>query len=110
MYNTIENRMTLGIRIAGASDAPDLRRLAQLDTARPLRGTALLAIVDGRPVAAVSLADGRVVADPFIRTAAVVQMLQVRRAQLAQHGAGTSSLPRRPRTLALRRRLGTHAL
>jgi hypothetical protein len=109
MYNTIDNRMTLGIRIADDSDAPVLRRLAQLETARPLQGTVLMAIVDGRPVAAIALADGRVVADPFIRTAAVVQMLQVRRAQLAEHGAGASR-PRRPRALELRRRLGTHAL
>ena len=71
------------LRAARPNDESDLRRLAALDSARPLRGTALVAEVDGRPVAALDLNDGRVVADPFERTADVVELLRVRAARLA---------------------------
>jgi hypothetical protein len=37
---------------------------------------------DGRPVAAVSLSDGAVIADPFVATADVVALLQLRARQL----------------------------
>lgn len=57
-------------------------RLAALDSARPLEGEVLLAYVDDDPVAAISLADGRVVADPFRRTAHVVELLRMRAEQL----------------------------
>jgi hypothetical protein len=57
------------------SDASDLRRLAELDSARPLSGTALIAEHQGHAVAAVSLHDRRSIADPFLPTADVVEML-----------------------------------
>ena len=57
--------------------------LAQLDTARPLYGEALVALVDGRLVAAISLGDGRVIADPLAPTAEARALLHQRAAQLA---------------------------
>jgi hypothetical protein len=57
------------------SDAPDLRRLAELDSARPLAGPALIAEHGGHAVAAVSLDGRRSIADPFLPTANVVEML-----------------------------------
>ena len=54
---------TIAIRPAAADEAADVRRLAYLDSQRPLRGDALIALADDVPVAAISLADGRVVAD-----------------------------------------------
>jgi len=69
---------TIVIRPAHTDDAFAVRRLAYLDSQRPLRGDALIALADDVPVAAISLADGRVVADPFRPTADVVELLQLR--------------------------------
>jgi hypothetical protein len=62
---------------ANADDA-SVRRLAALDDRRPPHGPALLAYEDGELRAAVGLVDGRSVADPFHRTADIVQMLRLR--------------------------------
>jgi hypothetical protein len=66
------------IRMATREDARALRRLAQLDDATELEGDALLALIAGHPVAALSLTDGRVVADPFIRSLHAVELLNIR--------------------------------
>jgi hypothetical protein len=79
--NTQLNDMVL--RTGRPTDEAALRRLAALDSARPLRGSALVAEVAGRPVAALDLNDGRVVADPFEHTAEVVELLRNRAAGLA---------------------------
>jgi hypothetical protein len=63
------------IRTSTASDVTELRRLAELDSARPLTGPALIAEHGGHPVAAVSLDGERAIADPFLPTADVVEML-----------------------------------
>jgi hypothetical protein len=80
----------LAIRRGHPSDAAELRSLAALDSARPLTGDTVVAVVDGRVVAAVSLHDGRVVADPFEPTADIVHMLRM-------HTAGGRSRAARPR-------------
>ena len=69
---------TVSLRPARPEDASTVRSLAYLDNTRPLRGDVVLGEVDGRAVAAVSLADGRVVADPFVKTADVVALLRMR--------------------------------
>ena len=56
------------IRYATEHDTETLKRLAELDSQRPLTGTVLVAGPGGVPAAALSLEDGRVVADPFQRT------------------------------------------
>jgi hypothetical protein len=76
----------LTIRLAGEDDADVLRRLAALDSARPLHGRVLLAESDGVPVAALSLEVGAVTADPFQYTADAVHMLRLRRYQLLRQG------------------------
>jgi hypothetical protein len=43
----------------------------------------LLALIDGKAVAALSLRDGRVVANPFVRTDAEVVLVRLRRARAA---------------------------
>lgn len=88
--NTQLHEMVL--RADRPTDEAALRRLAALDSARPLRGRALVAEVAGRPVAALDLSDGRVVADPFEHTANVVELLRNRAAGLAE---GTERAPRR---------------
>ena len=66
----------LSVRPASADDAFALRRLAQVDSARPLRGDVLLAETDGRLLAAVEVESGRAVADPFYPSAELVELLR----------------------------------
>ena len=69
---------TISIRPATAADGRTLVRLAALDSVRPLPfGPVLIAEIDGEPKAALSLKTGQVVADPFSRTADVVELLRV---------------------------------
>ncbi|MDE3134768.1 MAG: hypothetical protein KGL15_11940 [Acidobacteriota bacterium] len=77
----------LVIRLAVAADDAKLRRLAHLDSARPLSGQALLAEQSGSLVAALSLDDGAAIADPFVASADAVTMLCVRAAQLRESAA-----------------------
>jgi len=93
--NTQLNEMVL--RTGRPADEAAIRRLALLDSARPLRGEALVAEVSGRPVAAIDLSDGRVVADPFEHTADVVELLRVRAGEM------TPRPQRTPRTGMLAR-------
>jgi hypothetical protein len=80
----------LVVRRGRHADNDALAILAALDSARPLTGERVLAELDGRIVAAVSLHDGRVIADPFVETDDVVAMLRV-------HTAGGRSAAARPR-------------
>ena len=66
------------IRRSHEADTDPLRRLAELDSQRPLEGPALIGYIGGRPAAAVSLTDGRVVADPFENTVHLTQILRMR--------------------------------
>ena len=79
---------TIAMKVA-ASDQDDrvVRKLAELDSSRPPQGPVVVALVDGRPVAAASLVDGGVVADPFVPSADVVELLQARVAATAQAAA-----------------------
>ena len=70
------------LRVATPADAATLRRLAELDSAATPAGRTLLAEVDGAPVAAISLQRREIVADPFVPTAEVVELLRTRAAQL----------------------------
>jgi hypothetical protein len=90
--NTQLNEMVL--RAGRPTDDAALRRLALLDSARPLRGQALVAEVSGRPVAALDLSDGRVVADPFEHTAEVVELLRTRAQNMKPAPAHRSMLDR----------------
>ncbi|MCW2986630.1 MAG: hypothetical protein JWR63_4200, partial [Conexibacter sp.] len=71
------------IRPAFPDDAHALARLAALDSSRLPTGPLLLAEIDGEPWAAVALRNGRAIADPFRPTAALVDLLRRRAAQLA---------------------------
>src|SRR4051812_29609797 len=89
------------IRSPRPDEAFAVRRLAYLDSRRPLRGDLLVAFVDGEALAAVSLADGAVVADPFTHSADVVELLRLR----AQRPATLTSPARLRRAGGLRARL-----
>jgi hypothetical protein len=75
------------VRAAVATDGEALRRLAELDSARPLHEPVLLGEIDGAVAAAVSLHDGRAVADPFRHTASLVSTLRMRAAGVQAHEA-----------------------
>jgi hypothetical protein len=67
---------SLLLRPADDDDTFVVRRLAALDSARPLHGDVILAFLGERPVAAISLLDGRLVADPFSDSAHAAELLR----------------------------------
>lgn len=73
---------TVTLRFAYPDDEVALWRLAVLDSSRPLIGPVLLAEVGGELRTALSLRDGRVIADPFRRTAGLIELLRARARQL----------------------------
>jgi hypothetical protein len=93
---------TISIRAAAPGDGPALNRLAALDSSPVPFGPALIAEVDGAPRAALQLRDGRVIADPFERTAELVQLLKVHAATVIDSGEET-------RPFGFARRLGLAA-
>jgi hypothetical protein len=70
------------IRLLSESDADDLRVLAERDSARAPNGNVLGVERDGRLLAAISTSTGVVVADPFHRTADLVDLLRIRAGHL----------------------------
>jgi hypothetical protein len=84
------------IRPANPDDLTVVERLAALDSQQPLEGDALIAELEGIAVAALSVRSGRVVADPFVHTAGVVDLLRVRAAPETPT-RGRTRLLRRPR-------------
>ena len=71
------------IRRAVAADKAALEALAALDSSEPLTNPVLIGELRGEPVAALDLCDGTVVADPFVATASVVELLQLRARQVS---------------------------
>ena len=88
---------TLTIRMAVPADVAALSRLARLDSVPPPEPVRMLvAEADGELRAALPLGGGRAIADPFQRTAELVEMLAERARQLE---------PPTPRRTGRRRRL-----
>jgi hypothetical protein len=96
-YNEVPSRPawrsepSVELRPARPGDDAAVRELTALDDARPLDGPVLLALIAGRPVAAIALGDQRVVANPFLPTAHAVSLLRMR----AGHLSRASRRPRR---------------
>jgi hypothetical protein len=90
------------LRTARADDDADLIRLAELDCARPLPGPALVAEENGALAAALCISTGRAVADPFVPSLHLVELL--RRHAASEHAPaaarGRPLLPRLARRLA----------
>jgi hypothetical protein len=104
MTFTALSQPTISIRPAIAGDGPVLMRLAALDSAPVPFGPALIAEVDGEPRAALALRDGSVVADPFARTAELIQLLEVHAAAVAETEERSAT-----RSAGFARRLGLAA-
>ena len=64
------------VRPARDVDAADLAILAALDSAAPLTGEILIAVSGGEVAAAMSLDTGAVIANPFVPTAHLVELLR----------------------------------
>jgi hypothetical protein len=64
------------IRRSTTGDAPAVARIAALDSGHALEGDALLAFVGGELRAVLPLDGGRPLADPFHRTAELVELLR----------------------------------
>ena len=98
------------VRMAGETDAPTLARLAALDGASTPLGPTLVAELDGEAVAALPITGGVPVADPFRRTSAAVELLELRASQIRgraatsirSYGKRLRAAVRYPRAAALR--------
>jgi hypothetical protein len=75
---------TVLIRRAVADDLDALRHLAALDSARALLGDVLVAESGGVVRAAYSVDEQRAIADPFVATAHLVTLLEMRAAPLRE--------------------------
>ncbi|MEA2180502.1 MAG: hypothetical protein QOG77_3799 [Solirubrobacteraceae bacterium] len=85
------------IRTSRSADAPELQRLAALDSQRVPAGDLLVAEQCGEIVAAYAPETSRAIADPFRRTADVVALLRLRaggRTAAAKNRHGIFALPR----------------
>ncbi len=78
------------VRLAEPADAVTIRRLAALDSSRVPSGVLLVGEIGGSIQAAVSLAGGRPIANPFVRTAELVTLLELRADQLREQGVAHS--------------------
>jgi len=82
------------LRLCRVGDDPALEELAAL-AERPLPfGRFVVAVVNGRLVAALPLADGHMLTDPFVRTAHLRPLLELRAAQLREPKRRRRLLPR----------------
>lgn len=95
--NSLTGSITIRRLTSSEADATAVQRLAERDSREPLSGGVLIVEVEGRMLAAMSLADGRTIADPFSRTAELRSLLELRAKQL------------RHRARPTRRRVRTHA-
>ena len=83
------------VRFAGVEDQAALHRLAERDAGRLPSGTLLVADVEGSLIAARSLANGDTIADPFVHSDHLVELLALRSAHLRRTDDGEP--PRRRR-------------
>lgn len=94
------------VRLAEPGDDGILRRLAALDSSRLPAGPLLVVEMGGGIQVAVPVMGGRAIANPFVRTAELVHVLELRAEQLRAQGmvdedvAPVIPLPRRRPTLA----------
>jgi hypothetical protein len=90
----------ISIRRLGGDDLAEVERLAQLDSRRPPEGALLGVEIEGRLLAAISLATGESVADPFSRTGELRALLELRAAQLRRRENGRGRMLHLPRPKA----------
>ena len=82
MHRSNSHTSEITVRLADHTDSRALLELAALDSAQVPAGALVLAESDGEIVAAVPVDGGRAIADPFRSTALLVEMLELRAAQI----------------------------
>ncbi|HEX6459182.1 MAG TPA: hypothetical protein VF032_09725 [Thermoleophilaceae bacterium] len=82
------------VRLAEPGDESNLRHLAALDSARLPAGPLLVGEMGGGIQAAVPVMGGRAIANPFVRTAELVSVLELRAEQMRAAGAHKAELGR----------------
>jgi hypothetical protein len=82
------------LRLCKVADDPQLEELAILaERAMPM-GRMVLAVVHGKIVAALPLVGGEAIRDPFVRTAHLLPLLELRAAQLRDPEPRRGFIPR----------------
>ena len=84
------------VRPARSADASDLAVLATLDSAAPLTGDVVLAVSEGEVAVAMSLDTGAVVANPFVPTNHLVELLRTAARPEPRRRSRLAALPLRP--------------
>jgi hypothetical protein len=83
------------IRRASPADEPDIARLAALEERPELAaGDRLVGELGGTIVAALEVRSGRAVADPFVPTTAILELLGLRAAQVRRSPSQSDDIPR----------------
>jgi hypothetical protein len=85
---------TIALRLCRVGDDPALAELAALEQRPVPEGQFVIAELDGRIVAALPLDGGPALRDPFVRTAHLQRLLELRVAQLNCRERTGWSLPR----------------
>jgi hypothetical protein len=82
-YPSSADEAAVLIRLASVADEPTIARLAALEERPELPGgERLVGELEGRVVAALDVRSGRSVADPFVPTSGIVELLGLRAAQV----------------------------
>jgi hypothetical protein len=76
-YDLSTQEQPITIRDAVPADRGELRRLAELDSARLPGGPMVVGEIDGEVRAAYSVAERRAIANPFRRTAELVALVEL---------------------------------
>jgi hypothetical protein len=91
----VEDLSRIELRFCRAGDELALEELAALNELDTVPGGRMvIAEVDGRVTAALPLAGGSMLADPFVRTAHLRRLLELRAAQLREPARRRGLLPR----------------
>jgi hypothetical protein len=80
---TSEHHHHIAIRPAIPADADGLEHLSELDGRRLPKGQALIGEIEGQLVAAVPLGEGTAIANPFVATGELVDLLRLRARQIS---------------------------
>jgi len=82
------------LRLCKPADDPAIERLAALSEVPEPHGRLVVALLDGKLVAALSLSNGDIIRDPFVKTAPLVALLKVRAEQLREPAPRQALVPR----------------
>lgn len=82
------------LRMCKPADDPDIDRLAALSEVPVPHGRLVVALLDGKLVAALPLNGEPIIRDPFVKTAQLVHLLEVRAEQLRERAPRQALVPR----------------